>query len=79
MSANVEVRVRQLVLHDVDPRDRQAVIAALRSELARLLADQPPRRGATRGEVEVRIEPHRDDARALGVSAAAAVHRELAR
>jgi hypothetical protein len=79
MSANVEVRVRQLVLHDVDPRDHEAVIAALRSELARLLADQPPQRGVSRGEVDVRVDVREDDPRALGISAAGAVHRELLR
>lgn len=79
MSANIEVRVRQLVLHDVEPQDRAAVTAALRSELSRQLADQPPERGATRGEVEARLDARDDDPRALGIAAAAAVHRELLR
>jgi len=79
MSADIEIRVRQLVLHDVEPQAHAAVIAQLRSELARLLADQPPQRRASRGDVEVRLDSGEDDPRALGISAARAVHRELSR
>ena len=82
----VTVTIDRLTLRGVDPADRQAVVDALKAELARTLAG--PASGLDRARSKsvaaargspVAFEPGRAGARKLGVAAARAIGKEIGR
>jgi hypothetical protein len=85
MSNPVELHIEELVLHDVDPRDRWQVADAVQRELTRLLAAGPlaPALGRSSARPEVDAgsfaAPPGRDARTLGAGIARAVHAGIVR
>src|SRR5262249_25079225 len=84
MTQVIRANIDRLILRGIDPADRQALIKALRSELARVLSDPNLRTtlaGSRRTPVmklgRIPFNPGMAGARAVGVGIARAIGRGL--
>jgi hypothetical protein len=84
MSSRIQLNIDRLVLRGVDPSNRAALVSAMKSELARILADPATRSAISRSRQtpflrlgNITFEPGPAGARALGRNVGRSIGRGL--